>query len=252
MNYNLLITTILCLIFQQGLSQSKIIAHRGFWNTSCGVPQNSVAALAKAQEHGFYGSEVDIHLSKDKVPVLYHDNTLAGKRINNYLLEELRKHKLLNGERLPTLEEYITQYKTNTDIVPVLELKPQPSVELNKQLVDEVVKLLNKTDVRADASFISFSVTICLEIKKQLPDAHVEYLNGDKSPKEIKELGLSGIDYHYNKYLENPNLAKEANELGLSTNSWTVNDPKIYYQLQHMGVQFITTDEPLYFKDSTN
>ena len=56
-------------------------AHRGLHNNASEAPENSMAAFKKAVDAG-YGIECDIQLSKDGVPVIFHDFTLA--RIARY------------------------------------------------------------------------------------------------------------------------------------------------------------------------
>jgi glycerophosphoryl diester phosphodiesterase len=63
------------------LSAQQIIAHRGYWKTN-GSAQNSIEALMQADAIKAYGSEVDIWLSSDGIPVVNHDAeiTLDGKK----------------------------------------------------------------------------------------------------------------------------------------------------------------------------
>ncbi|WVQ69201.1 uncharacterized protein L199_007417 [Kwoniella botswanensis] len=54
-------------------------AHRGFrWD---GVPENSRTSIKRAVEHGMICVEIDIRLTSDGVPVLFHDPTLG--RVTN-------------------------------------------------------------------------------------------------------------------------------------------------------------------------
>jgi glycerophosphoryl diester phosphodiesterase len=74
------------------------------------MPENSLPAIRKAAEEG-YGIEFDIQVTKDGVPVVFHDFTLhrmCGQRgrVCDYTLEELRKFHLLDcGEKIPTFAE---------------------------------------------------------------------------------------------------------------------------------------------------
>ena len=52
---------------------TKNIAHRGF---SGKYPENTMLAFRKALETGCDGIELDVHLSRDGVPVVIHDETL--------------------------------------------------------------------------------------------------------------------------------------------------------------------------------
>ncbi len=52
------------------------IAHRGFHDAARGRPENSRAAVLAAVAAG-YGVEIDVQISADGVPVVFHDYTLA-------------------------------------------------------------------------------------------------------------------------------------------------------------------------------
>ena len=50
-------------------------AHRGLHDNQSDVPENSMAAIRKAVEAG-YGIEFDVQLTRDRIPVVFHDETL--------------------------------------------------------------------------------------------------------------------------------------------------------------------------------
>jgi glycerophosphoryl diester phosphodiesterase len=72
----------------------------------------------------------------------------------------------------------------------------------------------------------------------------VAYLNGDRAPHELYPMGINGIDYHISKLRQNPEWVDEAHRLHMSVNVWTVDDPKEMREMQKLGVDFITTNEP--------
>ena len=93
--------------------QGRFYAHRGLFNNKSEAPENSYAAFKKAVEAG-YGIELDIHLSKDKVPVIMHDKHLQRAcgfdgLISDYTVAELKeKFRLFKSdERIPTLAEVL-------------------------------------------------------------------------------------------------------------------------------------------------
>jgi glycerophosphoryl diester phosphodiesterase len=53
-----------------------LYAHRGLHNNASDAPENTMAAFRKAVEGG-YGIECDVQLTKDGIPVIFHDFTLA-------------------------------------------------------------------------------------------------------------------------------------------------------------------------------
>lgn len=72
--------------------------------------------------------------------------------------------------------------------------------------------------------YISFSKYICETLAKLTPESEIAYLVGDISPKELKEKGINGIDYHYKVFEKKPEWVKEAHDLGMKVNVWTVNN----------------------------
>lgn len=92
--------------------------------------------------------------------------------------------------------------------------------------------------------YINFDFDICKEVLKIVSKAGVQYLNGDKTPAEIRAACLSGLDYNQKIFQKHPEYILEAKKLGLVTNAWTVNDPVIMDSLIDNGIDLITTNEP--------
>lgn len=90
----------------------RLYAHRGLHDNRAGIPENSLIAFRRAVEEGF-GIELDVQLTGDGIPVVFHDFTL--KRIcgtegkpGEYTYEELRKLRLCGTqEQIPKLEEVL-------------------------------------------------------------------------------------------------------------------------------------------------
>jgi len=78
--FGLLMTALL--FSSMAYSQTKVIAHRGYWDYP-GSAQNSIVALYKAHEVKTYGSEFDVSITADGVPVVNHDNDIQGFIIEN-------------------------------------------------------------------------------------------------------------------------------------------------------------------------
>ena len=84
------------------------IAHRGLFDREF-FPENSGAAFREAVRKG-YGVELDVRLTKDEVPVVFHDATLARmcgveKTVSDCTYEELCYYPLAETQkRIPTLD----------------------------------------------------------------------------------------------------------------------------------------------------
>lgn len=232
----------------QAMSQNKIsthvIAHRGAWKNT-NVPENSIAALQNAIRLGCYGSEFDVHMSADSVPFVLHDHSIQGIHIEKTNAAELRKIKLTNGESLPTLEEYLLTGKSQNNTRLILEIKSSRiSKERSLALTKKCVDMVNKTGVADFTDYIAFDFDVCLQVKNLAPNAQVQYLNGDKTPKQLASSGLDGFDYHFSVLKRNETWLADAHTLNLTTNAWTVNDEETMRWLIAQNIQMITTNEP--------
>lgn len=236
-----LLTAFLC--GSSAFSQTKVIAHRGYWDLE-GSAQNSITALNKAHEVGAYGSEFDVSITADGIPVVNHDDSIQGFCIETSLYEEIKDLKLKNGETLPTLEEYLIQGKQNKGTQLILEIKPHKRVVNEDRAVTAILALVQQYQLEDQVEYISFSMNICKELIRRAPAAQVSYLRGEVSPSDLKILGFSGLDYHYKVFEKYPGWIREAKDAGLTVNVWTVDDPVVMQSMIGQGVDFITTDKP--------
>jgi len=236
-------------------SAQQIISHRGFWKTE-GSAQNSIAALMKADSIRVFGSEVDIWLSSDGVPVVNHDAdvTLNGEKliVQDTPLATLRQVKLTNGETLPTAEEYLDAFLKCSHTKLIIEFKTHRAKEREDELAKQVIDMVREKGLRDRVEYISFGINFVQQVKKLDPEAKVYYLNGDLTPQVIATMGLSGFDYHYNVVYKHPQWVKEAHDLGQKVNVWTVNTPEDIRKIIDLKVDYITTDEPLLVKEMLN
>ena len=92
--------------------RTRLFAHRGLYDNRSDAPENSMAAFRKAVEAG-YGIELDVQLTGDGVPVIFHDFTLqrvcnAPGLVKDYTYAELRKFRLFDsGEKIPALKDFL-------------------------------------------------------------------------------------------------------------------------------------------------
>ena len=130
----------LCLMTLAAAAQTKIVAHRGYWDCA-GSAQNSITSLKLADKIGCYGSEFDVHLTKDNIIVVHHDDNVGKINIQKSNFKALKKCELKNGEKIPTLEEYLDAGK-DLSCKMVLEIKIQYSQSHEDSLVRETVDMV--------------------------------------------------------------------------------------------------------------
>ena len=177
-------------------SQTKVIAHRGYWDCE-GSAQNSVTALNKAHEVGAYGSEFDVSITADGIPVVNHDDSIQGFCIETSLYEQLKDLKLKNGETLPTLEEYLIQGKKNQGTQLILEIKPHKRVVNEDKAVATILYLVPKYQTDDQVEYISLSMNICKQLIRRSPSVQVSFLRGEVSPSDLNVFGFPGLDHHH-------------------------------------------------------
>lgn len=225
-------------------AKNKVIAHRGAFKKN-NLPENSIAALQQAIKLGTAGAEFDVHRTADDSLVINHDHTFFGKDIERSTYADLSAKLLPNGEKLPTLRDYLLSGMQQRHTRLVLEIKPS-NVSKERAVVtaERVVALVHELKAEPWITYISFDFDVLLTIKKLVKDAPTQYLNGEKSPKELKEAGIEGADYHFSVFKKNPDWIKEAKTLGIVLNAWTVNTIADMDWLLNEGFDMITTNEP--------
>jgi len=105
-----------------------IIGHRGGGRNSDRLPvsENSLEMIQYAERLGANAIEIDVQLTKDNVPVLFHDEYMTDRLVNeSYFVGMLREYTfpilrsfctLKNGEKIPTLEEALETVINKTEL----------------------------------------------------------------------------------------------------------------------------------------
>ena len=226
------------------LAQPQIVAHRGYWRTE-GSAQNSLTSLQRAADIGCYGSEFDVWLTADGVPVVFHDAVWDGQRIEDTPYAQLMSKRLPNGEFLPTLQQYLQLFTRLPYTRVIFEIKTHKTPERNRAVAEVGVELVKALGLEDRTDYIAFSRYVCEVLHEITPQSHIAYLSGDLTPQQVKEMGLSGIDYHKDVFIKHPNWALQAKALGLEVNVWTVDGEEDLSKFAHMkGIDLITTNDP--------
>ena len=229
----------------------KVVAHRGYWNTS-GSAENSITGLRKANEIGIWGCELDLWMTTDSVLVLNHDGVIDGITIQTSPYSAIKDCTLSNGEIIPTFEEYLTVFKNEcSDLILIIELKPHYNNDVTTTAIQEIIKMVKRYGVSDKVEYISFSSVACDAIVRYAPTARVAYLEADILPIQCAERGYTGIDYHYTIFRKNPQYIDEAHACNLEVNIWTLSNGTLFNEFYPMGVDIITSDRPKVIQDLT-
>lgn len=111
-----------------GIFRKKYFAHRGLHDNAGDAPENSMAAFRRAAEAG-YGIELDVQMTKDGIPVIFHDGTMermcgVKAKIEDYTYAQLQQFKLaVSEERIPRLEDMLNMVDGRVPLI--VEIKSE-------------------------------------------------------------------------------------------------------------------------------
>lgn len=232
------------------------IAHRG---ASAYFPENTMAAFRGAFEMQAKMIELDVMLSKDGVPVVFHDaklnrHTDGSGLVNSCMLAELKKldagswfDKKFAGERIPTLEEVLefAQRKIALNI----EIKTEAVTDEVKGGVEEKsLKLVEKYGMQDCVLFSSFDYRAVEHLKQLQPDILVGILyekrqSAGRFPSRlVSAYKADAFNCSYrqltNKWME------DLKSCDIPVFVYTVDQPKRMRSLISQGVAGIFTNKP--------
>lgn len=120
-----------------------LYAHRGLHDNKSDAPENSMAAFRKAVEAG-YGIELDVQLTKDRIPVVFHDESLkrvcgAEGNVRDYTYEELQKFSICqSSERIPLFSEVLKLVDGKVPLI--IEIKIHENADVVCSKADELIR----------------------------------------------------------------------------------------------------------------
>ena len=219
-------------------------AHRGIFDNRCYIPENSLVAFQKAIDYG-YGIELDVQLTKDKIPVVAHDYNLkrlcnADINISSLTFEELSNYPLFQSiETIPSLEETLNLVDGQVPLM--IELKVGLSYKETCKKVAEVLK-----NYKGSYCIISFSPLALQWFRNNMPQVirgqlstnyFKDYIDGTPTIKfMLSHLLLNFmsrpdfISYNY-RYTSNPSLKICQYLFKIPIALWTIRDEEHYTHL---------------------
>ena len=137
-----------------GLWPPRVIAHRG---ASATHPENTLAAFDAALAEGCNGLELDLQLSRDGVPVVYHDRTLrkvggGARAVHQADWVEIARldtggwlDRRYAGERVASLDHVLKRYARRTRLLLHLKVRPgDKRAGVHVALADALVERIRK------------------------------------------------------------------------------------------------------------
>jgi glycerophosphoryl diester phosphodiesterase len=209
------------------------------------APENTLLGVRRAIELSADGIEIDVHASRDGVPVLIHDDTVdrttdGTGAVSQMTLDELRGLDAGDGERVPTLAE--TLDLTRGRCLLVMEVK-QAAIE------EQVLRVVRDQRALGDCVVHSFNPQVVGRFRALEPTLPAALLTAGLNITDWNELfalalslNAQGISVLFGKV--DANLVRRAHLRKLSVYTWTVDEADDMRRMRDCGVDAITTDYP--------
>ncbi|MGM0941833.1 MAG: glycerophosphodiester phosphodiesterase [Bacillota bacterium] len=217
------------------------IGHRGY---PAKYPENTLSSFQAAIELGFTHIELDVHLSKDGIPVVMHDYkidrmTNGSGEIRNYTLSELQQFTVGDSEKIPTLEDVLRLAKNQ--IIVSIEMK---NTKLYDSLEKEVFEAIQKVDMIDQVYVISFDHKSLAKLRQLSSEIKIGPLVNKLKRSHfrlIEKLDASYIAVKHDGLKEK--YVNRCDGLGIQVVAWTVNSVEQMQRFKKYPSVLVTTDE---------
>ncbi|MEU1436619.1 glycerophosphodiester phosphodiesterase family protein [Streptomyces sp. NPDC005775] len=252
-----------------------VIAHRG---ASAYAPENTLAAVDKADVLGFEWVENDVQLTRDGVLVVIHDTGLkrttdaeevfpdrAPWAVKDFTAAEIARLDAGSwfgpqyaGARVPTLRQYLRRIGRNQQNL-LLEIKSPdtyPGIERATLRVLRQEGWLDRDHVRGRLVIQSFGAGSVRKVHEQRPDV-ITGLLGTPAAADLPSYAefTDRINPAYTsisgEYVAAVHALKGPHGKRLQVNAWTVNDAEQALRVAGYGVDGIITNAPDVVREAT-
>ena len=224
-----------------------ILAHRGGGRTADNLPasENSVEILKLTELLGGNAIEIDVKLSRDRVPFLYHDRTINLRltrkstiwgNIEDFTFPQLRSLiTLIRGEKIPTLLEaliYVVE-KTNIEFV-WLDMKSIKNdipevIQIQKDILQRAENLGKKLEI-----YVGLPTDDKVEHFMSHPDWETTPSLNEFEPDDARRTKSEVWAPRWTLGMQNETVLQMQSE-GRKVITWTMDDPAFIKEYMYEG-----------------
>jgi glycerophosphoryl diester phosphodiesterase len=245
------------------LALPRVFAHRG---ASGDRPENTMAAFDGAVADGAPYIELDVHMTRDGVVVVIHDEDLRRVSDREGVITELRLGKVQSadaaysfspdgqsypfrgqGLRVPTLEEVLRAFPRQRFIIEVKQVAPS--------LIAPALDVIDRAGMRRRVLVASEHQAPLDEVRRLAPDLATNFSAAEvgaffksmapgADPYVPTSAALQIPPEHLSWKLATPESVAAAHRLGVEVHVWTVNEEAEMLRMLEIGVDGIITDYP--------
>lgn len=219
-----------------------IYAHRG---ASADFPEMTESAYLGAVAQGADGFECDLRLSRDEVPVLWHNASMLERAGNRGLIAEMKYSEIKRAyPQILTFDDFLDIAISHKKKI-LIETK-HPVISGNR--VEEI--LIEKLQERKvleviDVSVMSFSWSAIEKVKRLDSSVATTFLMNRKTPFISARLSsASAIGPGIELLRERPEIAAKIKRIDKSLSVWTVDRAEDIELCKELGVDILITNTP--------
>lgn len=218
-----------------------VIAHRG---ASAEKPENTLAAFRRALALGADGIELDVQVTRDGVPVVFHDNSLRrltgqSGRLTAKRWGELKKLRVLGSGRIPRLAAVLGLVRGRAIV----------QIELKRgAVVAPVVRVIQRAKAVRWVNLASFEPELVRAAARLAPKISRTLISegrggANKLLKQMVAADASGLSVHH-AAVRSRTFVGRIHRSGATLWCWTVNDARTARRLAGWGVDGLLGDNP--------
>lgn len=230
-------------------------AHRG---ASEYAPENTMLSFQLGIFMGANGIETDVHITKDGVPVLFHDDSLmrvTGQegKIEDYTYDEIREFRVsAKGEhtdRILKLEDFL-EHIGYRDMMFAIELKARGTA-------GPTADLIRAYHLEQKVVITSFYYDELCAMREYAPELKTGYLTVKIPDELLADMRERGIDEICPMGANvTPELVEKWHHMGFNVRAWGISDENIMKAVYDAGVDGMTVNFPdklqAYINDEQN
>ncbi len=217
-------------------------AHRG---ASAYAPENTALAFHYGIMQGANGIETDVQMTKDGIPVLFHDNTIERMTnedgaIGDYTYKQLQSFKVTKYgmfDRIMKLEDFFYEFGWR-DLTFAIELKGAGTEE-------SVAKLIRKYKLESKCVITSFKREYLAKIHELAPELELGFLTSKCDDSLMEELRAEGIgEFCPHAASLTPEMVDNWHKNGFRVRAWGVGNSELMRNAVEAGADGMTVNFP--------
>ena len=203
--------------------------------------------------------ELDVMLSRDRKPVVIHDDTLERTTngtgaVKDFTLEDLKKldagswfDPRFADQRLPELSEVLALAGGRTGVNIEIKAQAYEPGHPPDAIENQVVAMVRKMNLQDSALISSFEIDFLAQIAAMARPPAIALISHTPASKRIVDIcaHLKVFSWHPDNRIVTPRQVDRMHGVGLKVFAYNVDTFEDYGKMMDMGVEGVITDDPL-------